>query len=150
MTAGSGIVHSERSPSAERAIGPELSGIQTWIALPDGCEEMAPAFEHVDKADLPVIEDNGAKARVVMGSLWGRQAPTTTYAATIYADIVLAAGGAIPIDAEPDERENYIAEGDESPSERKRTMSVRTVALRDVPDGSRIVYKKNTTHKSHP
>src|SRR3546814_1024023 len=78
MTAGSGIVHSERSPSAERAIGPELSGIQTWIALPDGCEEMAPAFEHVDKADLPVIEDNGAKARVVMGSLWGRQAPTTT------------------------------------------------------------------------
>src|SRR3546814_14481745 len=96
MTAGSGIVHSERSPSAERAIGPELSGIQTWIALPDGCEEMAPAFEHVDKADLPVIEDNGAKARVVMGSLWGRQAPTTTYAATIYADIVLADGGATP------------------------------------------------------
>src|SRR3546814_16098337 len=59
------FVHSERSPSAERAIGPELSGIQTWIALPDGCEEMAPAFEHVDKADLPVIEDNGAKAREI-------------------------------------------------------------------------------------
>src|SRR3546814_10106730 len=75
---------------------------------------MAPAFEHVDKADLPVIEDNGAKARVVMGSLWGRQAPTTTYAATIYADIVLADGGAIPIDAEADERAIYVAEGDAS------------------------------------
>ncbi|RIA36850.1 hypothetical protein DFR49_4141 [Hephaestia caeni] len=114
MTAGSGIVHSERSPSAERAVGPELSGIQTWIALPDGREEMAPAFEHVAKADLPAIEDNGAKARVIMGSLWGRQAPTTTYAGTIYADIVLGSGGAIPIDAEADERAVYVTEGEAS------------------------------------
>jgi redox-sensitive bicupin YhaK (pirin superfamily) len=111
MTAGSGIVHSERSPSAERAIGPELSGIQTWVALPDGKEEMAPAFEHVARADLPVIGDGGVKARVVMGELWGRRAPTTTYAGTIYADIALAAGGAIPIDAEADERALYVAEG---------------------------------------
>ena len=114
MTAGSGIVHSERSPTAEREHGPELSGIQTWIALPDDREEMAPAFEHVAKADLPVVEDTCAKARVVMGSLWGRQAPTTTYAETIYADIALAAGGAIPIDAEADERAIYLAEGEAS------------------------------------
>ncbi|MBY8828103.1 pirin family protein [Hephaestia mangrovi] len=114
MTAGSGIVHSERSPSAERAHGPELSGIQTWIALPDDAEEMAPAFEHVARADLPVIEDSCVKARVVMGSLWGRAAPTTTYAGTIYADIALAAGGAIPIDAQADERALYVAEGEAS------------------------------------
>ena len=114
MTAGSGIVHSERSPSAERAIGPELSGIQTWIALPDGEEEMTPAFEHVARADLPVIEDTCVKARVVMGSLWGRRAPTTTYAETIYADIALAGGGAIPIDAEADERAIYLATGEAS------------------------------------
>jgi redox-sensitive bicupin YhaK (pirin superfamily) len=114
MTAGSGIVHSERSPSAERAIGPELSGIQTWIALPDDQEEMAPAFEHVARADLPVVEDGCAKARVVMGTLWGRTAPTTTYAGTIYADIALAGGGAIPIDAEADERALYVAEGEAS------------------------------------
>ncbi|HVI97803.1 MAG TPA: pirin family protein [Sphingomonas sp.] len=114
MTAGSGIVHSERSPSAERAIGPELSGIQTWIALPDGQEEMAPAFEHVARADLPVIEDTCVKARVVMGSLWGRRAPTTTYAGTIYADIALGGGGSIPIDAEADERAVYVAEGEAS------------------------------------
>jgi redox-sensitive bicupin YhaK (pirin superfamily) len=112
MTAGSGIVHSERSPSAEREHGPELSGIQTWIALPDDKEEMPPAFEHVARADLPVIEDTCAKARVVMGTLWGRSAPTTTYAETIYADIALAAGGAIPIDAEADERAIYLAEGE--------------------------------------
>ena len=114
MTAGSGIVHLERSPSAERAVGPEPSGIQTWIALPDGREEMAPAFEHVARADLPVVEDTCVAARVVMGTLWGRSAPTMTYAGTIYADIALAGGGSIPIDAEADERAIYVAEGEAS------------------------------------
>ena len=112
MTAGHGIVHSERSPSAERAVGPLLSGIQTWLALPEADEEMAPAFEHVAKADLPTVETPGARARVVMGSLWGATAPTTTYAETIYADIVLDAGGSVPIDAAADERAVYIAIGE--------------------------------------
>lgn len=102
MTAGHGIVHSERSPSAERAVGPELSGIQTWLALPEADEEIDPAFEHVARADLPTVETPGARARVVMGSLWGVTAPTTTYAETIYADIVLDPGGSIPIDAAAD------------------------------------------------
>ena len=114
MTAGHGIVHSERSPSAERAVGPELSGIQTWLALPERDEEVDPAFEHVAKADLPTVETPGAKARVVMGSLWGATAPTTTYAETIYADVVLDAGGAIPIDAAADERAIYVALGEAS------------------------------------
>tara|TARA_B100000678_G_scaffold110775_3_gene92678 strand:- start:214 stop:1119 length:906 start_codon:yes stop_codon:yes gene_type:complete len=112
MTAGHGIAHSERSPQGERAKGPELSGIQTWLALPESAEEMAPAFEHVDAASLPVIEGGGAKARVIMGSLWGASAPTTTYAQTIYADIALDSGGSIPIDASADERALYVAMGD--------------------------------------
>ena len=112
MTAGHGIVHSERSPSAERAVGPLLSGIQTWLALPEADEEMDPAFEHVAKADLPTVETPGARARLVMGSLWGVTAPTTTYAETIYADIVLDAGGSVPIDAAADERAIYIAIGE--------------------------------------
>ena len=111
MTAGHGIVHSERSPSAERAVGPELSGIQTWLALPERDEEIDPAFEHVARDRLPTVETPGAKARVVMGSLWGATAPTTTYAQTLYADVVLNAGGAIPIDAAADERALYIALG---------------------------------------
>ncbi|MGH6613945.1 pirin family protein [Sphingomonas sp.] len=114
MTAGHGIVHSERSPSAERAIGPELSGIQTWIALPEKDEEMDPAFEHVGKAALPVVEASGARARIIMGNLWGAAAPTTTYAETIYADIVLDAGGSVPIDAGADERALYVALGEAS------------------------------------
>lgn len=112
MTAGSGIVHSERSPADLRPGGAELSGIQTWIALPDAMEEMAPAFQHVPASDLPIVESDGAEARVVMGSLWGVRSPTTTYAETIQADIALEPGAAIPIDAEAEERALYLAMGD--------------------------------------
>ena len=114
MTAGHGIVHSERSPGDERAHGPELSGIQTWLALPEAVEEIDPAFEHVTKAQLPVIDAGNARARIIMGSLWGATAPTTTYAGTIYADIMLDAGGSVPIDAEADERALYVARGEAS------------------------------------
>jgi len=112
MTAGTGIVHSERTPLEARPGGPALSGIQTWLALPDGREEIDPAFEHVAAGELPVIEAHGATARVIMGELWGKRAPTTTYAGTIYADIVLTPGASIPIDAAADERAIYLAEGD--------------------------------------
>ena len=112
MTAGRGIVHSERSPQEEKAKGPKLYGMQTWLALPDGREEIDPAFEAV--GDLPVITDNGAKATVVMGSLWGERAPVTTYADTIYAEIALDAGGRIPIEAEADERAVMLVGGEAS------------------------------------
>ncbi|MEE2915465.1 MAG: pirin family protein, partial [Pseudomonadota bacterium] len=84
MTAGTGIVHSERSPADARPGGAALSGIQTWLALPDGREDIAPAFEHVAADALPLVEAGGAQARVIMGDLWGAGAPTTTHAATIY------------------------------------------------------------------
>src|SRR5262245_47297631 len=102
MTAGRGITHSERTPAEARPAGPELSGIQTWLALPTAKEEIDPAFEHVAKADLPVIEADRARARVVMGSLWGATSPVTCHSQTIYADIHLEAGGAMPIEPEAD------------------------------------------------
>ena len=114
MTAGSGISHSERSPAELRPAGPELSGIQTWLALPTAKEEMDPAFEHVAQDRLPLISDGGASARVVMGTLWGASSPVTCHSETIYADINLGAGGAMPIEAEADERALYLAEGDAS------------------------------------
>ncbi|PXA89129.1 hypothetical protein DMC47_29080, partial [Nostoc sp. 3335mG] len=114
MTAGRGIVHSERSPPGEREKGPDLSGIQTWLALPERYEEIAPAFEHVAAARLPVIDAHGASARVIMGSLWGESAPTTVYAGTIYADIQLEPGASIPIDAGADERALYLSIGEAS------------------------------------
>ena len=114
MTAGSGIVHSERTPAAERATGSGISGMQTWLALPDGKEEIDAAFEHVAKDDLPLVEDNGVSARVIMGSLWDATSPITQHAATIYADILMNAGATIPIDAEADERAVLVALGDAS------------------------------------
>jgi redox-sensitive bicupin YhaK (pirin superfamily) len=114
MTAGKGITHSERSPAALRPDGPELSGIQTWLALPAAKEEVDPAFEHVAKEGLPTVEADGARARVVMGSLWDETSPVTCHSHTIYADIHLVSGGAMPIDPEADERALYVAEGEAS------------------------------------
>ena len=112
MTAGSGIVHSERSPAAVRPDGPELSGIQTWLALPDRREEIDPAFEHVAADAMPVIAGGGVRARVIMGTLWGAASPVTAHAETIYADIALDVDGAVPIDPGADERGLYCAAGD--------------------------------------
>ena len=112
MTAGSGIVHSERSPAFERDPGATMYGMQTWLALPDGQEDIAPAFEAV--SDLPLVEDTGAKARVIMGSLWGKRAATTCHAQTIYAEINLGPAGAIPLDAEADERAVMLVGGEAS------------------------------------
>lgn len=112
MTAGSGIVHSERSPQSERDAGPKMYGMQTWLALPDGKEEIAPAFEAV--TDLPMIEDQCVTARIIMGELWGMKAPTTTYAETIYAEILLGPSGAIPIEADADERAVMLVGGEGS------------------------------------
>ncbi|MFM5949772.1 MAG: pirin family protein, partial [Novosphingobium sp.] len=112
MTAGSGIVHSERGLPTERDREKPIYGMQTWLALPDGKEEIAPAFEAV--TDLTLVEDGCASARVIMGSLWGHTAPTTQHSPTIYAEITLAPGGVIPIDPEADERALMLIGGQAS------------------------------------
>jgi redox-sensitive bicupin YhaK (pirin superfamily) len=112
MTAGRGIVHSERTPQEVRAAPSPLYGMQTWLALPDGREEIDPAFEHVPESGLPLIEGDGVSARVLMGSLWGKTAATTQHAATIYADLKLDAGASVPIEADADERAVLLVEGE--------------------------------------
>ena len=111
MTAGKGIVHSERSPGDTRRAGPGFYGMQTWLALPDGKEEVDPAFEHAAAGTLPVVEGEGVRATVLMGELWGVTAPTTCHSPTIYADLVLAEGASVAIDAEADERAVLVTEG---------------------------------------
>lgn len=110
MTAGRGIVHSERGLPAEQHKVKRLYGMQTWLALPDGHEEIDPAFEA--HADLPLVEDGCASARVIMGTLWGKTAPTTQHSPTIYAEIQLAPGGALPIEAEAEERAVMLVGGE--------------------------------------
>lgn len=132
MTAGSGIVHSERSPATERVDGPRLYGMQTWLALPDGMEEIAPAFE--SRTGLPLVEDGCAAARVIMGTLWGRTAPTTCHAPTIYAEIVLAPGGTIPLDDDADERAVMLVGGEAAVS----GMALEPCALTVLAPGARL------------
>ncbi|WP_228243167.1 pirin family protein [Porphyrobacter sp. GA68] len=110
MTAGRGIVHSERSPQEEREAGPQLYGMQTWLALPDGAEEIDAAFETL--TELPVVEDKGASATVIMGRLWGEQAATTAHSHTIYAEIMLAPGGSLPVEDSADERAVMLVGGE--------------------------------------
>jgi redox-sensitive bicupin YhaK (pirin superfamily) len=88
--------------------------MQTWLALPDGKEEVDPAFEHVDGSALPLVEGEGVSARVLMGTLWGKTAGVTQHSETIYADILLGGGSSIPIDAMTDERAVLVTEGDAS------------------------------------
>jgi len=112
MTAGRGIVHSERTHPREKAKGPRLFGLQTWVALPRAAEEMAPAFAHHAKDDLPVVTENGVFARLVIGNAWGAASPVRTESDTVYADVQLEPGASIPLDARHEERALYTIAGE--------------------------------------
>jgi hypothetical protein len=112
MTAGRGIVHSERTPTDLREKDRGMFGIQSWVALPKALEETAPAFEHVAAGDLPVIDDRGVRARIVAGSLYGASSPVRTASDLFYADVTLAEGAVLPLTAEHEERGLYVAEGE--------------------------------------
>lgn len=114
MTAGRGIAHSERSPADERAAGAHLDGIQTWLALPKAKEEMLPDFEHIAADQLPELNADGVRMKLIMGDWEGLSSPVTQHSPTIYAAIELAPGSAIVIDHEADERALYLMEGDAS------------------------------------
>ena len=111
MTAGSGIVHSERSPEAERVNGKKVFGIQTWVALPKEHEEMDPSFQHYTADQIPWIEGDGAKVALIIGEAWGQKSPVATMWETLYADIALNAGATITLPRETEERAIYILSG---------------------------------------
>jgi redox-sensitive bicupin YhaK (pirin superfamily) len=111
MTAGSGIVHSERSPIEERTGGGRLFGIQIWVALPRRHEETAPSFAHFGSDQLPRLEDGGARIRLIAGSLFGARSPVPTRSEMFYADVMLEEGAVVALKAEHDERAAYVVEG---------------------------------------
>lgn len=93
MTAGSGVVHSERVPEALRRHGGRLEGLQLWAALPQEQEDDAPSFQHVDRSDLPEVDLGGAQVRILIGSAFGETSPVAASSRTLYLDLAMSAGG---------------------------------------------------------
>ena len=111
MTAGRGIVHSERTPADLRSMQRRSHGLQLWCALPAQDEEMAPVFAHTPAADIPVLEVGGAQVRVLIGSALGATSPVAVRSPTLYLDIELSAGDGFPLPL-AEERAVYVVEGD--------------------------------------
>jgi len=111
MTAGRGIVHSERTPPEQRDRASSIFGIQAWVGLPAEHEEADPAFLHVAADDLPVMQERGARIRLIAGSLFGARSPVPTLSALFYADAVLETGAQITLPPEHEERAAYVAQG---------------------------------------
>ncbi len=111
MVAGRGIVHSERTPPELRSVPHRLHGVQTWVALPDADEEAAPAFEHHPANTLPRVETPGVEIRVIAGTAFGARSPVSVRSPTLYCAARLAAGAALPLAAEHEERAVYVVEG---------------------------------------
>lgn len=111
MTAGRGIVHSERTPENLRGHPLSMSGLQTWLALPDDKEEIAPDFSHTEREAMPLIDIAGATGRVVIGDFAGLRSPVKTFTDTLYADLLLTPGAKFPFPADHEERAIYILSG---------------------------------------
>ena len=113
MVAGKGIAHSERMTEASKGKQTmDMHGIQTWVALPLEHEHTAPAFEHHTRQALPVIEDDGIRARLILGSAFGERAPVTVHSEMFYMDVVLEPGATCPLPDDHEDRGAYIVEGE--------------------------------------
>ena len=112
MTAGRGIVHSERTAPDHRREGEPIHGLQCWVALPKDKEENEPGFSHHDSAALPLVSGDGKTVRVIAGSAYGERSPVDTLWDTLFVDVTLAAGAGLPIDAATEERAVYVVSGE--------------------------------------
>jgi hypothetical protein len=111
MTAGKGIVHSERTGPQDRAVGSRLAGLQCWVALPRAREETDPSFTHIGADQLPVEEGEGVTARIIAGEYFGRRSPVPAESPMFYVDLALQPGARLTLPAEYPEQALYIVDG---------------------------------------
>ena len=111
MTAGKGIVHSERTPADLRDSGSHLHGIQAWVALPVELEETEPRFEHYPAEDVPEVNLPGANLRIIAGESYGQKSPVLTSSETIYVEANLTSGASIDVPTDHDETAVYLVDG---------------------------------------
>jgi redox-sensitive bicupin YhaK (pirin superfamily) len=110
MTAGAGIVHSERTPADLRGATRRSHGLQLWCALPEAHEGVAPSFQHTPAAAIPQVEAGGASVRVLVGEAFGVRSPVATLSPTVYLDIAAGAGTRLEIPAAAQERALYAVD----------------------------------------
>ena len=113
MTAGLGIVHSERTPPEARARGSRMHGLQLWVGLPSSVESGAPSFRHYAAESLPEIRRGGVILRVLAG-MWEKESPVETASPLFCVDAVLAAGAELEVQSGHSERAVYVVEGEVS------------------------------------
>ncbi|MHA7873471.1 MAG: pirin family protein, partial [Hyphococcus sp.] len=111
MTAGRGIVHSERTDDAPRASGQHMHGIQSWVALPEDAEDTAPGFHHHPKDSLPVVERDGATMRLIAGEAFGAASPVETFSPIFYLGGDAVAGARIALPDQYEDRALYLVDG---------------------------------------
>jgi len=136
MTAGRGIVHSERTPKDLVGVPHRTHGLQLWAALPQAHEEDEPSFAHTPAAAIPEMEVDGAKVRVLIGSAFGRTSPVKTFSQTLYLDVSLKAGQQLSLTGLPAEAALYPVSGsvdiDGAP------VPQNTMALLDTSNSQRV------------
>lgn len=111
MHAGRGIVHSERTPDEQRPGEARLFGVQAWVALPKSQEDSDPSFAHHGAPELPLLEAEGKRVRLIAGALYGLRAPAATHSPLFYADAELEPGASLLVPAEHEERAAYLISG---------------------------------------
>ena len=133
MTAGRGIVHSERTPALPRARGATVHGLQLWVGLPREHEETAPAFHHHAGETLPVVRDRGVAIRVLAGEALGARSPVATLSRLVYLDVKLDAGASVELPGALGDRGVYVIDGDVSCAGRSFPAARMLVLVPDVP-----------------
>jgi redox-sensitive bicupin YhaK (pirin superfamily) len=127
MTAGRGIVHSERSPETSMTSASPLHGIQTWLALPDGMEEAEPDFAHYPGDAIPRADQDGVSIRMIAGSGFDLTSPVEVASDTFYAEVILTRGSSIDFPIDVAERAIYLVSGEISIIDRVLTAGTMAV-----------------------
>lgn len=143
MTAGRGIVHSERTPDPLRAKSQRLNGIQLWVALPEAEEERAPSFSHHAADSLPYFEWDGVRGKLLLGKAFGVESPVPVLSDMLYAEVQLSPGQAMRIPQEGRELAVYVAEGritvDDGQAEAYTMVVVRGDLVFSTDSGARVM-----------
>ena len=111
MTAGRGIVHSERTDAKERTAGQTVFGVQSWVALPNDAEDVAPSFQHCPKQTLPAFTEQNCQMRLIAGAAFGRTSPVKTFSPIFYVDVEAEKDAEIPLPDEYEDRAVFVADG---------------------------------------